>query len=455
MSYTAALRIKSFRDLWLGQAISQIGDAFYYVIFLYMVERLTGNIKMVGVVGALEALPYLVFGPHAGILADRLDRRHIMLLSDLFSGGTLLLFASWLAFDAKPPTVMLLVVPFLLSTVRVFFMPAKSAAVPALVPAHLLQTANAFSSMTQSLMPMVGLSLSASVLGLLYTAFPRWFFFVAVAVNGLSFFGSAIYIARLPKIVPDRKDIAEVHPMTDFRDGLRYMRSRRDLSVLLVLLTLFRLTVAPFFVVLLAANKQWFGGNPQPVAWFECSFFFGLVAASFFVGKMRLVKAGQCFSLGLAIVGATVFGLGLTPYFWMFVFWNVVAGIAVAFADIPINTYMQLSVPDAFRGRVNAVIQMIATGAMPIGMALGGQLVDSVGVVGTFMLMGIGMTIAALVGLLDRSYRDIRMPDVETPPSDLGEGEPALISGEDQEVGEPVRTAEASEAKSSHSAMCL
>jgi MFS family permease len=412
MTYSAILRIKSFRDLWLGQAISQLGDAFYYVVFMYMVERLTGSIAMVGVVGALETLPFLLFGPHSGIVADRLDRRKIMLLSDLVSGATLAILACYLFFDSTPPLAMLLVTPFVLSSVRVFFMPAKSAAVPALVPLEHVQKANAFSMVTQSFMPLIGLSLSATVLGLLYHQTPRWFFFAAVLVNACSFFGSAVYIARLPKILPDRTDTHEVHPMTDFKEGMRFIGRRRDLLVLMALLSVFRFMVAPFFVVYVAANKLWFGGKPQPLAWFEFAFFVGMIIASFWVGALNLKKPGICFSIALAIVGIAVGMLGAFPYFWLFVFWNVVAGLAVPFGDIPINTYMQLSVPDAFRGRVNSVIQMISTGVMPISMGLAGLLVAQIGVVWCFYLMGAGMMLGALVPLLDPVYRRIEMPEM-------------------------------------------
>src|SRR5688500_12870764 len=97
------LAIKAFRNLWLGQAISQIGDAFYYASFMFMVEHITNSKPMVGYVGAAEALPFLLFGPYAGVVADRIDRRKIMLLSDIISGLTLCMMAAVLFLQAQPP----------------------------------------------------------------------------------------------------------------------------------------------------------------------------------------------------------------------------------------------------------------------------------------------------------------------------------------------------------------
>jgi DHA3 family macrolide efflux protein-like MFS transporter len=408
------LQYKSFRDLWLGQSISQLGDAFYFVTFMFMAEKLTGNIKMVGFVGALEAIPYLFFSPYAGVLADRIDRKRIMWLSDVVCGIALLLFGAVLAFNASPPAELLAAVAFLLSTIRCFFLPAKSAAIPNLIPGDKLIEANAFSMTTQSLMPLIGLAFSASLMAPLFALSPRWFFFACIAINAVSFFGSAVYISRLPQIVPERKEEEPPHAMADFKLGWRYMGTRRDLVVWLAMLTIFRLFVSPFFVVHVAANKMWFGGKPATLAWFEFSFFAGMIVASPLIGKLKVSKPGRAFSYGLAAVGMFVAAMAISPYFWPYMFWNVLCGLAIPYADIPMNAYQQLSVPDEYRGRVNSVISMIGMGIMPVGMLLAGFMVESIGLKGAFVVMGAGMFITALLGLLDKAYRNATMPETDS-----------------------------------------
>jgi MFS transporter, DHA3 family, macrolide efflux protein len=426
MSYRDLLRIRAFRNLWLGQGISQLGDAFYYVVFMFMVKKITGSIVLVGVVGALETLPFLLFGAYAGVVADRIDRRLIMLLSDLVSGLALALFAIVVFFDRTPPLWLMLATPFLLSSVRCFFMPAKSAAIPAIVPRDKLLRANALSMMTQNMAPLLGLSLTAGVLGLIFDQAPHWFFFICVTLNSASFFGSAYFIALLPKIEPVRLDGEQRHPLADFREGIAFIRRRHDLKVLIGLLAGFRLMVSPFFVVYVAANELWFGGRPQPLAWFEFAFFVGMIVSSFQVGKMDVRRPGMFFCWGLATTAATVAAMAFSPYFWLFVLWNVVAGLAVPFADIPINTYMQASIPDGVRGRVNSVVQMVSMGVMPIGMGVAGILIERVGVVAGFLIMGTGMLAAVGVGFADRQFRTLRMPTAEElPPEPSAEPVPA------------------------------
>lgn len=407
---TQALSIRAFRNLWLGQAISQLGDAFYYVVFMFMVGKITGSSVMVGAAGTAEALPFLFFSGYAGVLADRLDRRKIMLTSDVVSGSILLALGGIVLFDASPPGWTLIATAFLLSCARAFFMPAKNAAIPSLVPPELLMKANALSSITQSAAPMLGLFLSAMVLGALWALSKTWFFLGAILVNALSFYLSAAYIRLLPAIVPDRGG-EEKHPWTDFRQGLGYVKRHKVLRVFIVVNTVLGLMISPFFIVYVQANKEWFGGIPTTLIWFEFTFFAGLIAGSVIVAKFSHKRPGLGYSYALAVVGVSVAAMAYSRTFFLFCLWNVIAGLAIPFCDVPFMTYMQLAVDDTLRGRVSSVLNMTRMSIVPLGMAMGGILVAKVGVVGGFAVMGFGMALAALMGLASSSFRNAVIPD--------------------------------------------
>ena len=410
MSYSQILRIRAFRNLWLGQAISQMGDSFFYVAFMFMVQKVTGSYAMVGFVGACETAPYLIFGLYGGVVADRIDRKMIMLISDLLSGVVLCSLAGLVWVLGKPPVWALLATPFLLSTVRSFFMPAKSAAIPAVVPKESLLQANSLSSMTQNLVPIMSLSLSAGVLSLLYSKSPAMFLISAVLINSLSFFGSALFISLLPKMMPDRNAADHPHPWIDLKEGVRYVRRQHVLVVLITLSTIMSLSISPFFVVYLAANNLWLGGKPQTLAWCEMTFFLGMVIGSVGVGKFKFNLPGKGFLYGTVIVGMAVVAMAFTPTVPMFLLWNLVAGVAIPYSNVPIAAYMQASVPDAFRGRVSSLYSMLQMGAQPLGMGLGGALVSQAGVAIGFIAMGAGMIAVAIVGLFDREFRNLAMP---------------------------------------------
>lgn len=406
------LRIPAFRNLWLGQAISQLGDALYYVSFMFMVKQITGQNAMVGYIGAVEMLPYILFGPYTGVLADRLDRRKIMLWSDLICGFILIAVAASGLRGGYPPVELLFVTAFIMSSVRAFFLPTKNATIPAILPEEKVGSALAFSMMTQNFMQLGGLAFSAGVLAPLFTKSPQVFFMSIASLNALSYLLSAVFIYKLPPVQPERHDDTRIRVRHEFMEGLRYVIRRRDLLAMRIVGMLFSLTVAPFFVVYIAVNDAWFGGKPQTLSWFEFSFFGGMILGSMLVGRRMPQRPGLANSAALAIVA---FGVGVMAFsynVWLFAFWNIVCGIAAPFADITRETYTALTVPDAMRGRVSSLQMMTSTAMMPIGMALAGALIDRAGLVTMFLVMGGGMLLACLIGVAFREYRTARMPEV-------------------------------------------
>ncbi len=410
MTSPSILRNKGFKNLWLGQCVSQLGDAFYYVVFAFMVHRITGSYAMVGWVAAFELLPYLAIGPFAGVLVDRFDRRKVMLASDLASAAILVLLGLVVFVSGgQPPVAFIFVAAFSLSTVRVFFMPAKNAAIPVLVEEEGLNSANALSAASQNVVQLMALSVSAGVLSALYLLSPTWFFLASVFLNAASFLGSAVFIARLPAMIPER-DLTKKLVMTDdLRLGLKYIRGREELTVLVVVTVLLNLMISPFFVTHVAANAMWFGGKPQTLTWLEAAFWAGMIVGSAIVAKAKIARPGIAFVWGLGLCGLTVGAMAYAQGFWFYFGWNVAAGIAIPFAWIPMQTYTQSTVPDEYRGRVNSVLNMAQMGIQPLGLSIAGNLIDRFGLVNVFLGMGGGMGLAAFSGLLSRAFREARM----------------------------------------------
>lgn len=443
LSPNSVLRNRGFRNLFLGQAISQLGDSFYNLIFMFMVMHLTKNPVLTGLVAACEWLPFLALGPYAGVLADRMDRRRILLLSDVISTLVLVAFGvtTWLC--GAPPLWMLFVTPACLASVRVFFMPAKGAAIPRLVDAEDLMAANGISMTAQNMIPLLSLPLSATVLAALFQLSPQIFLLSAVGLNAVSFLASAWFIAKLPPIAPEDRE--PQHPFRDIQEGFRYIKSRHVLVVLVVVTFFLNLFISPFYVIYLATNDVWFGGQPQTIAWFEFAFFIGMALGSIVCARTRITRPGIANSIALAIVGVTVALMAFSRDFWLFCLWNVAAGLALPFASIPMTTFMQMTTRDAMRGRVSSALNMVSAGVHPVGMAMSGVMIKQVGLVASYLVMGIGMAVVALAALLDGPMRNAVLPDAkgdgETTPPEVGMGEPiavlephqAAVSGRDDQ----------------------
>lgn len=413
-TYKDLLRIKPFRNLWLGQTISQLGDALYYLVFLFMVDKLTGDPKMVALSGIMQTLPFLLLAPYAGVVADRADRKGIMLRADLLSALVLFAFGLLVLLDTTPAPWVLIATGTLLSCINVFFAPAKSAAIPQLAPPEMLMTANALSMATQNLMPMLGVALSGTVLALLYAVSPAWFFLSAIGLNSLSFLVSALFIRQLPELVPAKQKAHAGEGNRSLKDaieGLKYLRDHKALWTLLWVGLLVQMAISPFMVVYVQVNSEWFGGGYGTLALCETSFFVGVVLCSVFMERLPIHRPGIAYIWSLFIIGITVAFMAVSHAPAPFAFWNLMAGLAYPFAQIPMTTYVQRTVPENFQGRVNAVIGMASIGIQPVGIGVGGILLSLIGPEGMLMVMGIGMALAALVGLASREFRAARMDD--------------------------------------------
>ncbi len=407
-SYRELLQVAAFRNLWLGQAISQLGDSLYYLVFLFMVDRLTGDPKMVGIAGVAQTLPFLLLSPYAGVVADQADRRRILLAADLLSAATLLAFAVLVWRNASPHPWMLIATGAVLSCINVFFAPAKGAAIPQVVPPAFLPSANALSMATQNLMPMIGVAISGTALAALYVLSPRYFFLSAILLNALSFSLSALFIGRLPQLLPERIALSAgkaAQAIQDLRDGFVYLQGQSVLRTMLLLNFLVQLSIAPFMLVYVQVNREWFGGEYVSLAICEVSFFVGVVLCSIFIERLRVDRVGLAFIGGMAAVGVTVIFMAVSKTVALFAFWNLVAGLAFPFAQIPMTTYVQRIVPGALQGRVNSVLAMSGWGIQPIGIGLGSLLLAKIGPAGLLAFMGAAMTLAAGGGLLVRTFR--------------------------------------------------
>ncbi len=412
MFKSPVLQIKPFRLLLIGQLVSFFGDTLYYVLFAFMVQKISGSVAMVGFIGAAESLPFLLLSAYAGVVADKFDRKRIMLIADLIPFVILTLFAAVIFFVGRPPLWLLFIVAPSLSVATAFMWPARSASMPRLVPKEHLLEANALFSMFRNIVPMASLALSASVLGWLWGISEKWFFLTAVLVNAVTFLISAIYTRGLPSIEPEKAE--EKHPLTDFVEGIHYLKSRKELMMLLMLSASTSLIFAPFFVTYVKANNDWFGGKPGTLALFELAFFGGVVLASMIVGRLKIVRVGVSFIWGVAFVGATIAAMAFSRTIWLFAFWNFAAGLAMPFFQIPMNTYSQMTVPDIFRGRVNSCFNMVGMGVMPIGQALGGSLIQTVGLVNAFLAMGFASVASSLTGFVSKPFRSATLPDTAT-----------------------------------------
>src|SRR4029453_18825413 len=180
-------RNRSFRQLWLGQVVSQLGDWFNTIALYTIILNLTGSGRDVGLLLVARFVPSFVFGPISGVVADRFSRRTILIVSDLARAVIVLGFLFVRRADQLWIIYVLTVIQLALST---FFEPAKTAVIPSVVSDRELVPANAIASVTWSVMLTLGAAIGGIVTGRLGTD-------AAFIIDALTFVLSALLIARV------------------------------------------------------------------------------------------------------------------------------------------------------------------------------------------------------------------------------------------------------------------
>jgi MFS family permease len=212
---------RNYRRAWMGQVVSEVGDHFNNIAVFSLALQATGSGLVVTGVMLARAIPAIMAGPLAGVVLDRMDRRRVMVLSDLVRGVVALAFILTVG---RPDTWLLYLLSGLLMFASPFFNSGRASILPAIASREELHTANALTQTTQWTTLTAGAFLGgASVLHFGY----RW----AFVFNALSFAFSAACVARLRVdggFRPQRTDLSEdrvVRPWHEYTEGLRYMRA--------------------------------------------------------------------------------------------------------------------------------------------------------------------------------------------------------------------------------------
>ncbi len=392
MGYIDLLRRnRSFRQLWLGQVVSQMGDWFNTIALYTIILQLTGSGRDVGLLLVARFVPSFLFGPISGVVADRFSRRTIMIVSDLLRAVVVLGFLLVRRADQLWIIYVLTVVQLGLST---FFEPAKTAAIPSIVEDRELVAANAISSVTWSAMLTIG----AAIGGIITDAYGTN---VAFVLDAATYLLSAALIAsiRVPKRAkrPRQKlALGRILGITATIEGIRYVKDRpRVLAYLLVkpawglgggILTL----LAVFGERIFPVGKGAAGGIGVLFAARGIGTAIGPIVARRIAGegeRRMQVSIGIAFLIGGVFYIAFGSATGLA-------FALIVLGIAHCGGSIlwVFSTVMlQRSVADSFRGRVFAAELALVTLTMAASNYATGELLDRFSISPRIVTIGVGI----------------------------------------------------------------
>ncbi len=397
----------SFGALWVGQLISLFGDRLHQLALVALVGEATQyGAFAVAMIFVAATVPNLVFGPLAGALVDRWDQKRVMVASDVLRAGLVFLIPAAATVD------VLLVYPlvFVLTTVSIFFRPARTAVIPRIVKDDELVAANSAVWLGDSLADVVGYPLAALFVAVLGSSLALAFW-----VDAVTYIASAALILTMviPAVV--RTAAAAVPGLRGLVDdlvaGWRFLRGEPVLlaNTLQAVVAQFSIGVTVGIMAIYARDalsSEVIDGRAR-YGFIEMAIGIGNLVGGFAIGLIgsRLAK-GRLVIIGYVTYGACVAALALTGNLGVALALTLGMGVANMVFVIPTQALFMERTPNDMIGRVIAFRFSAVFGSMTIAMAVGGLMSDVLGPATVFAVFGILTVVAGFAGLLSRPLRE-------------------------------------------------
>jgi MFS family permease len=405
----SALRIRPFRMLFAGQAVSFVGDAIFPVALAFAVlDELDGTAGQLGIVLAAGALPMAILVLAAGVWADRLPRQRIMLASDLGRCAVQVVLAA-LLIGGQAELWMLIVLHALYGVFEAGFRPAAGGLVPQVVGPDRLQQANALMGLAQN----IGLVLGPSVAGLLIVAIGPG---SAIAVDAGTFVVSAAFLLALgPTEAPKRDEHADEGFWAELRGGVAEVRKRRWMWSFMPAFTAYHLLALPGVLALgpVISDRELNGAS----SWATIVTCFGIGTILGGVASLRIHPARPMLACTLCIGAAAAQPLilayaGSTAAIAAL---ELLAGIAVTAGFTQWDTTLGREIPPHALSRVTSLDWFTTVGAMPLGFAGVAAVAGAIGTRTTLTIAGLTVMVLCLaclaVGDVQRLRRNTDPPE--------------------------------------------
>ena len=389
----AAFTFAKFRNMWLAAFTSAVGTWVQRIAQQWLILSLTGSAFFLGLDTFLAELPLLLFTLIGGVVADRYDRRHLLMGSQGLQMACALTLTALVFFDVVQVR-HILVLSFMSGLAQAFGGPAFQSLVPSLVPRQHLPNAVALNSIQFNLAQMVGPAIGGVVMVGLGMA-------ACFGLNSLSFL---VVIAVLGLMqVPPPAPATRQRLLTELGSGLRYVRhsrALRGLTVLAFATTSLALPIRAFLpvfaeddVLLLSRMMTTFGA--------------GAVAGALVVAWLgRFAHMGRTLLQTQIVFGGIVTAFALLPVGGASYVLLFLGGTALLVIASLTNSLVQLTVPDELRGRVISIYLVAFRGGMPLGSLVSGTLIAQFSAPPVIAASGCLLSLVAALFLL--GHRQVR-----------------------------------------------
>lgn len=388
--------------LWLGQMISQSGDSIYQIGLIWLTLELSGSESVTGMVAMSSYLPSVVLALFAGVVADRGNRKRIMLIADGWRAVVILFIPLMYWLGWLSPT-MLGINAFAIAIAATFFNPARDSLIPLIVPQNGLLRANSLIQTSWQSSLLIGPLFAGLMLH--YFGNINLFTFDSIAYV-LSFV--AILFIRPSQLPPQ---INRPSGLTDIKEGLNYAAKHPVILPLLLITVLDNLFImGPAIVGTPVLVKQVLGLGADAYA-----AVMGCYAVGMLLGTALLLLYGKRFTNGqILLFGMILDGFTFIPLYYVQTLWQtglvtIVHSIAIPFLTVTRAALIQKIVPSRMTGRIFALVNLAVVGVSAVSSGISGFALEAYGARNLFFVIGIGGGMCGVIGWF--AARQLRMSD--------------------------------------------
>jgi DHA3 family macrolide efflux protein-like MFS transporter len=396
--------------IFLGaQTISLFGTSIVQYAIMWYVTLETESGAMMTIYIICGFLPTFFMTPFAGVWADRLNRKTIILLSDSFIALVTLILA--LVFLAGYSSIWMLFVFVALRAIGTGIQtPVIGAILPQIVPEDKLTKANAYSASIQSFIMLLAPMASAALLSV--STIER-IFFIDVGTALIAVLALLLFLQVAPR--ENTEESQATGYFADLRNGLRYIANHGYLKRFFLFVALFVFLAAPASFLTPLQVVRSFGGGEWRLMAIEIAFSVGMMAG----GGILAAWGGFRNRIHTMTAACLLFGLmtllfGVLPNFWLYLAAMAVAGLSMPLFNTPATVLLQEKVQGEYLGRVFGVMGMIGSSVMPMAMLLFGPIADAFEI--EWLLIATGVMLLALSFMLIGSRNLVEAGKARTAP---------------------------------------
>jgi len=391
-------RNRDFKVLLSSQGISSLGDGVNFTALPLLVLALTGSGFAMGIVGTLQTIPDLFVGMVAGALADRNDRKRMMFLADLGRAALTALIPISVAVGGPTMGVILLVAAPM-SILRSFFLAGYTASMPTLVGRSLVGRANSYFEAVYSMGYIIGPAV-AGVLAATIGPGPT------LAIDALSYVASAVGLAFVRRNLRAPVDRPRERLVTEIREGIDYIVTNPVLRCAILFWGATSILLAPLVLALTVHVTRDLGYTPFILGLILAAYGTGTVTGSLMsarrIGRGRVaeVMIGGNLVLGMSLV-VVAFAVEIPVLLAV----AAVAGVAQSMILVMYITLRTAYSPDELLGRIGSTARTVSLGLQPIGLLIGGALIDATSGSTTIAAIGVGLLLVSVAFVPVRALR--------------------------------------------------